>query len=322
MNSEFDGSADRGPGPFPSAFADRDFRRALWRLADPKISLTSLASIYLGVSVAALEGRFSLAWFLVTLLAFFAIEVAKNAWGDVFDYDSGADLEVAPEDRTPFSGGKRVLVDGLITRGQTWAIAVAFTLAGLLLGLAIVLLREPAALWIGALGFVLGWSYHGPPLRFAYRGLGELDVVICYGPLIALSAYLIQAHALSWPVFWLSLPLGLIIAAFLWVNEFPDAPSDRRVGKRNLVVVLGRPAAARVLPLIYLAALAILLLLPLAGLPATVWLGAIAMLPAALACRWVWREPETFHRTRPAQPAALLSFLLYSAGAGTGVLLG
>ncbi len=155
-----------------------------------------------------------------------------------------------------------------------------------------------------------------------YRGLGELVVAICYGPLIALSAYLIQAHALSWPVFWLSLPLGLIIAAFLWVNEFPDAPSDRRAGKRNLVVVLGRHTAARVLPLIYLAALAILLLLPVAGLPATVWLGAIAMVPAAYACVWVWRSPETFHRSRPVQPAALLSFLLYSAGAGTGVLLG
>lgn len=322
MSSGVGESVEPGRGPRGERSPEGDFRRALWRLADPKISLTSVASIYLGVSVAAVEGHFSAVWLLITLLAFFAVEVAKNAWGDVFDYDSGADQGVAPEDRTPFSGGKRVLVDGLITRRQTWAIAAVFTLAGLLLGLAIVLLREPAALWIGAVGLVLGWSYHGPPLRLVYRGLGELDVVICYGPLIALSAYLIQAHALSWPVFWLSLPLGLIIAAFLWVNEFPDAPSDRSVGKRNLVVVLGRPAAARVLPLIYLVALAILLLLPLAGLPVTVWLGAIAMVPAAVACVWVWRAPETFHRTRPVQPAALLSFLLYSAGAGTGVLLG
>ena len=304
-----------------AAVADVRFRRALWRLADPKISLTSAASIYLGVSVASVEGHFSPAWVVVTLLAFFCIEVAKNAWGDVFDYDSGADQAVAPEDRTPFSGGKRVLVDGLVTRRQTWAIAAVFTLAGLLLGLAIVLWREPAALWIGLVGFVLGWSYHGPPLRLAYRGLGELDVVLCYGPLIALSTYLIQAHALSWDVFWLSLPLGIIIAAFLWVNEFPDAPSDRRVGKRNLVVVLGRRRAARVLPLIYLAAL-VILLLPAAGLPRTVWLGAAAMIPAGLACLWTWRDPETFHRNRPVQPAALVAFLLYSAGAGTGVLLG
>lgn len=297
------------------------FAAGFWRLADPKISLTSVASIYLGVSVAAAEGSLSGTWLAVTVLAFFALEVAKNAWGDIFDYDSGTDLAVAPADRTAFSGGKRVLVDGLLTRAQTRAIAIGFALAGLALGVAIVVLREPAALWIGAIGFVLGWSYHGPPLRLAYRGLGELDVVLCYGPLIALSAYLIQAHRLSWEVFWLSLPLGIVIAAFLWVNEFPDFEADRRTGKRNLVARLGRRRAARLLPLIYLAALGVLLALPLAGLPRTVWLGAPAFAPAAWACVQVWRAPETFHRTQPVQPAALATFLLYAAGAGTGVLL-
>ena len=285
-----------------------DFGAGLWRLADPKISLTSAASMYLGISVATSEGHFSLTWIAVTFIAFFAVEVAKNAWGDVFDYDSGNDLAVAPEDRTAFSGGKRVLVDGLLTRRQTWAIATGFTLGSFALGLVIVLLREPAALWIGAVGFVLGWSYHGPPLRLAYRGLGELDVVLCYGPLIALSTYLILAHQLSWQVFWLSLPLGIVIAAFLWVNEFPDYPADRRAGKHNLVARLGRPTAARALPL--------------TGLPAAVWLGAIAFVPAAYACVEVWRAPETFHRSKPVQPAALVTFLLYSAGAGTGILLG
>lgn len=309
-------------GPQTAAGQSAAFWQGLWRLADPKISLTSAASIYLGISVAVVDGHFSAFWLIITFLAFFCIEVAKNAWGDIFDYDSGDDTAVAPEDRTSFSGGKRVLVDDLLTRDQTWGITAGFTLAGLVLGLAIVIWQEPAALWIGAVGFVLGWSYHGPPLRFAYRGFGELDVVLCYGPLIALSTYLIQAHALSWQVFWLSLPLGLIIAAFLWVNEFPDYKADRQSGKRNLVVRLGRSKAARVLPVIYLLALAGLLALPLTGLPALVWLGVAAFVPAAYACWHVWQDPETFHRRVPAQPAALLSFLLYSAGAGTGVLLG
>lgn len=300
----------------------RKFWRGFWRLADPKISLTSAASIYLGVAVAASEGAFSTFWLVLTVLAFFAIEVAKNAWGDVFDYDSGVDLAVAPADRTNFSGGKRVLVDNLLTRKQTWGMAIGFGGAGLAIGLIIVLLREPMALWIGLLGFVLGWSYHGPPLRFVYRGLGELDVVLCYGPLIALSAYLIQAHSLSWPVFWLSLPLGVIIAAFLWVNQFPDYEADRGHGKHNLVVQLGKQRASRALPFIYLGAFALLAALPAVGLPVTVWLGAIAAVPAAYASFQVWRHPQTFHRDKPVQPAALITFLVYSAGAGTGVLLG
>ncbi|WP_181918321.1 MULTISPECIES: prenyltransferase [unclassified Wenzhouxiangella] len=298
------------------------FWTGFWRLADPKISLTSVAAVYLGASVAAADAPFSWLWVIVLLLALFAIEVAKNAWGDIFDYDSGTDLAVAPEDRTTFSGGKRVMVDGLLTRNQTWAMAAGFTLAGFVLGAMIVFFREPAALWIGVIGMILGWSYHGPPLHLIYRGFGELDVVICYGPLITLAAYLVQTHELSWQVFWLSIPLGLVIAAFLWVNQFPDYRADRDHGKRNLVVRLGKHKASRILPLIYLAAFAILTAAPLTGLPATVWLGWLAAIPAAYASVEVWRDPETFYRSKPVQPAALITFLAYSAGAGTGVLIG
>lgn len=301
---------------------DKRFWTGFWRLADPKISLTSVASIYIGAAAAAADSAFNAAWLAVLLLAFFSIEVAKNAWGDVFDYDSGTDLAVAPEDRTAFSGGKRVMVDNLLTRSQTWGMAAGFSLAGILAGVAIVLFREPMALWIGLVGFVLGWSYHGPPLRLAYRGLGELDVVVCYGPLIALSTYLVMAHALSWEVFWLSVPLGLIIAAFLWVNEFPDYLADRAHGKRNLVVRLGRKRASRVLPWIYVAAFVILTALPLAGFSKLVLLGWLAAIPAAYASYQVWRAPESFHRSVPVQPAALIAFLVYSVGAGSGVLIG
>jgi 1,4-dihydroxy-2-naphthoate octaprenyltransferase len=261
-------------------------------------------------------------WLAVTGIALFCMEVAKNAWGDVFDYDSGSDLAVAPEDRTDFSGGKRVLVDGLLTRGQTWAIALLSGGLGLLLGALIVFVREPAALWIGVVGLALGWSYHGPPLRLAYRGLGELDVVLCYGPAIALATYVIQTGAWSWTVFWLSLPLGLCTAAFLWVNEFPDYLADRACGKRNLVVRLGRRAASRVLPAIYVLAFGLLAALPLFGVPATVWLGLAAVPPALFAVRHVLAEPETFHRRRPVQPAALLGFVLCSLGTGVGFWLG
>lgn len=297
------------------------FRQGLWRLADPKISLTSVASMYLGVAVAATEGPVSWGWLVVAGAAFFCMEVAKNAWGDVFDYDSGTDLAVAPEDRTSFSGGKRVMVDNLLTRRQTWAIAIGFGVGGVILGAAIVLIREPAAIWIGIAGLVLGWSYHGPPLRFAYRGFGELDVVLCYGPLIAMATYLILTHRYSMDVMWLSLPLGLYIAAFLWVNEFPDYTADSQCGKRNLVVRLGRHRASRVFPLIYLLAIAMTVTLPLAGLPTLAVGGLVALPAAAYASVVVWREPETFHRHAPAQPAALVAFLFYSAGAGSGVLL-
>lgn len=302
--------------------AGTDFWAGFWRLADPKISLTSAACLYVGVSVAVAEEPVAWDWFAVTALVFFCMEVSKNAWGDVFDWDSGTDRFVTSEDRTEFSGGKRVLVDGLLNRRQTWGIAAGMAALGVAGGLAIVLFREFDALWFGVAGAVIGWSYHGPPFQLVYRGWGEIDVVLVYGPVMALMTYVIQTGAWSWRVFWLSLPLGLVIAAFLWVNEFPDHDADRRAGKRNLVVRLGKRTASQVLPFIYGAAALLLALQPLFGLPRAVWLGALFLVPAAYACVAVLREPETFHRRAPAQPAALVAFLLYAAGTGTGMLIG
>jgi 1,4-dihydroxy-2-naphthoate octaprenyltransferase len=299
------------------------FRVGFWRLADPKISITSAASMAIGGALAARDGSFSWWWLLVMGLAMFCMEVAKNGWGDVFDYDSGTDQAVTPEDRTDFSGGKRVLVDNILTRRQTWAITLLFAGTGLVLGALMVFLREPSIFWLGTFALVLGWSYHGPPLRLAYRGLGELDVVLCYGPLIAQATYALLTHHYHTDVLWASLPLGLLIAAFLWVNEFPDYAADRSVGKNNLVVQLGKHRASRVLPLIYLLALAILACAVWTGvLHRYALLGFIGAVPAAVAVCWTWQDPVTFYRHRPVQPLALLAFVLLSAGISTGIVLG
>lgn len=297
-------------------------REGIWRLADPKISVTSAAAMMVGAPLAARDAGLSLVWLALTGVALFCMEVAKNAWGDVIDYDSGVDLAVAPEDRTDFSGGKRVLVDGLLSRRETWLVALVFGGIGVALGALIVLVQAPQAVWVGGVGLVLGWSYHGPPLRLAYRGLGELDVVLCYGPLLSMSTYVIQTNRYAWDVVWLSLPLGLLIMAFLWVNEFPDHDADRAHGKNNLVVTLGRHTASRVLPWIYAAAFVLLGLLPVTTeLPAGIRLGWIAVPPAVLAALWTWQNPSSFYREKPVQPMALLCFVLYAVGAGAGVLL-
>jgi 1,4-dihydroxy-2-naphthoate octaprenyltransferase len=300
-----------------------NFSSGLWRLADPKISITSAASMAIGASLAARDGSFSWLWLAVLGVAMFCMEVAKNAWGDIFDYDSGTDLAVLPEDRTDFSGGKRVLVDELLTRTQTWAIAGVFTAAGLCLGALIVFAREPSVFLLGTAALLLGWSYHGPPLQLAYRGLGEIDVVLIYGPAIALATYVTLTGTYSFDVLWLSIPLGLYIAAFLWVNQFPDYSADRGAGKRNLVVRLGKRAASRVLPLIYGLALVWLGWVSLIlDLPGAFAFGAISAIPAGAAVWWTWKNPESFYRSKPVQPAALLAFVLLSAGISAGTLLG
>jgi 1,4-dihydroxy-2-naphthoate octaprenyltransferase len=137
-----------------------------------------------------------------------------------------------------------------------------------------------------------------------------------------MATYALLTHHYHMDVVWASLPLGLFIAAFLWLNEFPDYEADRSVGKNNLVVQLGKQRASRVLPLIYLAALAVLLLAIWTGaLGYPALLGFAGAIPATIAVCWCWQNPETFYRHRPAQALSLLAFVLLSAGVTAGILL-
>jgi 1,4-dihydroxy-2-naphthoate octaprenyltransferase len=298
-----------------------NFVAGFWRLADPKISLASMVSIFIGTCAATASGSIDFVWLAVTVIGIFAIEVAKNASGEIFDFDSGADLEIAPEDRSPFSGGKRVLVDGLLTRKQTICIAAVSYLTGAALGFAIVLWKQPSVFWFGFAGIICAFFYQAPPLKFSYRGFGELAVAISYGPLICCGTYLVQRGKVDIEPVLLSIPLGLLIATFLWVDEFPDCPSDAKAGKRTVVVRLGRKRASRVFPVIFAIAFGMLLVLPFFGLPKQVLLGGVAIIPAVAAALRVWKNPEKTAKIIPAQKQTLLAFVLYALGTGAGFLL-
>lgn len=293
----------------------------IWRLADPKITMAGAASLLLGAAAAARDGPVAWGWLAATVAGIFFLEVAKNASGEIFDFDSGADLRVAPEDRSPFSGGKRVLVDGLLTRRETAAVAAAAYVATAVVGLWIVAARAPAVLWLGLLGTALAFFYHAPPLRLSYRGGGELAVAIAYGPLIAEGTYLVQHGRASAPLLWLSAALGLLIAAFLWVNEFPDCAADEASGKRTLVVRLGRRRAAQAYGALVAAAYLLLLAAPKVALPRTVWLGFLGLPFGLAAWRRILGAPEITARVVAAQAWTLLGFLLFSTGGSAGLLL-
>lgn len=300
----------------------RNFSAGFWRLADPKITLASMASILLGVSCAARDHRVMWGWLTLTILGIFAIEVAKNASGEIFDFDSGTDVMVRVEDRSPFSGGKRVLVDGLLSRAETRYIAAAFYGVGCGIGLFIYLMRAHGVLWLGLFGVGCAYFYHAPPIKLSYRGLGELAVGIIYGPLICTGTYLVQVGSYSTTSLLVSIPLGLLVAAFLWINEFPDSRADSKSGKRTLVVRMGQRRAARVFCGMVTAAYVFLSFMPILGISKWVLLGLAGLAPGIWACI---RSVTSFDVTRklvPAQAATLAGFVLYALGAGIGMVVG
>jgi 1,4-dihydroxy-2-naphthoate octaprenyltransferase len=191
------------------------------------------------------------------------------------------------------------------------------------MGLVIGWLRAPAVVWLGIVGVGCAYFYHGEPFKLAYRGAGELAVGLCYGPLICSGSYLVQRLEFAPFLLWLSVPLGVLVAAFLWINEFPDYSADLVSGKRTLVVALGRVRASRVFCALIAVAFALIALAPLsADIPLAVWFGLLGLPFGLAACRATLRNPHTTAALVPAQRNTLRAFVIYALGAGLGLVVG
>jgi 1,4-dihydroxy-2-naphthoate octaprenyltransferase len=287
--------------------------QGIWRLADPKISLASLSSVYLGACVSA--GSLDYSWLALTVLGVLFIEVAKNASGEFFDFAS----EVRDGDGSPFPGGKRVLAGRVLTPKQTGTIAGVALLGAILAGLWIAIARDPGILVLGAIGAACVYFYRGAPFQLSFHGLGETSVAFCYGPLLFAATLMAQRQALSLSLLAMSLPLGLLIAAFLWIHEYPDVSPDRSDRRRTLVVRLGRDRADRIFAGLIAVAAALVLALPWMGAPREAWWGLVFLAPASAAATLAGHRPETSTRVIAARALSLVSVLAYSAGAGIGL---
>ena len=215
--------------------------KGFWQVADPKIWLASAVPMAVGGALAyGLTGQFSWYWFFVSMIGVFFIEIGKNAANDLVDYQSGVDLMVTPDKVTPFSGGKRAIVDGNLTLSQAAWTTVATLFAGSAIGFYIAMNREVGILWIGISGLFFAAAYSLPPFKLAYRGFGEAAVGFTFGPLIVCGTFLVQTHFISWEVVLASLPIGFLIANVLFINQYPDYEADLQGNKRNWVVRLGK----------------------------------------------------------------------------------
>jgi 1,4-dihydroxy-2-naphthoate polyprenyltransferase len=116
----------------------------------------------------------------------------------------------------------------------------------ILLGLYLTWTRGLFILGVGILGILMAFFHNVPSIGLYYLapGLGELAIGLGSGPLVVLGSYYVQAQRLDWAVFWVSIPIGLLVSAILYGNEFPDYQADKAVGKQTLAVALGRERAA------------------------------------------------------------------------------
>ncbi|MBI5144502.1 MAG: 1,4-dihydroxy-2-naphthoate octaprenyltransferase [Candidatus Omnitrophica bacterium] len=200
----------------------------------------TIVPVVLG-SAAAWHDTSLFSWpkFWLALIGAVLIHSGTNLANDYFDHLSGCD-EANPNP-TPFSGGSRVIQEGLIpARKVIYMSSLCFLLGGVI-GLYLNYLSgKNVILTLGIIGIFLGIFYTAKPFRIGYGSFGELAVGIGFGPLMVLGAYYVQAQNLQFETFFISIPIGILIALVLFINEFPDYEADRSVGKRTLVVILGK----------------------------------------------------------------------------------
>jgi 1,4-dihydroxy-2-naphthoate octaprenyltransferase len=174
-----------------------------------------------------MEGEFDAAVFWSGLGGIVLAVVGVEAFNEYFDDRMGTDRVFNPAELPPMS----VWV--------LWLGVAAFAMA-LAVGVYLTSRAGWPILAFAVLGGLAAIFYVAPPIRWAYRGLGETVIALSYGPWMVLGSLYLHTRELSWGAFWASLVPGLLIMALAVVNAIPDFHQDRLVGKRNLVVRLGR----------------------------------------------------------------------------------
>lgn len=234
----------------------KNFKRlweGFWQVADPKIWVASTVPMFVGLALAYyIKNSFNFLWFVIALIAIYLIEIGKNAINECIDYLSGVDVFVTSDKRTPFSGGKKTIVDKKLTVKENAVIGVVTISIAVLIGLAIVYFYELKVLIIGILGVFFAIFYSLPPFKFAYRGVGEFVVGFTFGILITTGVYTLMTREYSvYPVI-TGIPYAFLIANVLLINEFPDYEADKKGGKNNLVVRFGKRNSVIIFALFFL----------------------------------------------------------------------
>jgi 1,4-dihydroxy-2-naphthoate octaprenyltransferase len=283
-----------------------------WLLAArPKTLPAGLCPVLMGGVLAWGDGVFHAPAFLAALIGALLIQIGTNYANDYFDFMKGTDTA----DRI---GPTRATQAGMVTpQAMRNAMIMVFALA-LLPGAYLILRGGAPILVIGLISIACGILYTGGPWPLGYLGLGDLFVLLFFGPVAVAGTYYVQAQSCPPEALLAGLAPGLFSTAILTVNNLRDADTDIKTGKRTLAVRFGKTFARwEYAACLVLAALGVPIALVLhTGDHGPVLLAAAVLVPAWPLIRRVFRESGAALNAALADTGKLLlAFtLLFSAG--------
>jgi 1,4-dihydroxy-2-naphthoate octaprenyltransferase len=218
--------------------SSRTLLKAILSGVRPKTLAAGVVPVWAGGVLAwKLSGAFDTWLWVCTLLGALCIQIATNFYNDAVDGKKGAD----GEGRT---GPRRLTGTGEMTFAQVMGIGTAFLAGAAFFGAVLVMERGWPMLAIGLPSLFLAYGYTGGPFPLAYRGLGEVFVILFFGFVAVMGTVFVQTG--TWPreAMLLGGQIGLLSAVLISVNNFRDCEGDALVGKRTLAVRLGPKVAA------------------------------------------------------------------------------
>ncbi len=275
---------------------------AIWiQAARPKTLPAALAPVAMGIAIAWRDGVFDALPAAAALVGAVLIQIATNFANDYFDGVKGTDTE----DRL---GPQRAVQAGLVTPAtMKRAFVLTFGLAAVV-GAYLVWHAGWPIVVIGLLSILFGILYTGGPRPLGYLGLGDVLVLVFFGPVATAGTHFVQALAWSPQAIVAGIAPGLLGVALLTVNNLRDVEGDRIAGKKTLAVRFGvRFAKAEFVLCVVGAALVPLVLWALMDGPA----GALLATAACVLAIGPWREVVAWQTGRT----------LLRALAGSGRLL-
>lgn len=216
--------------------------------ARPKTLGAAIAPVAVGCALAAkVSGKLDWTLAICTLGSCMALQIATNFFNDALDALKGADTQAR-------IGPRRITASGAASAGAVKTAAWLMLGIAALLSLPLIEARGLPILFIGIPSLYFCFGYTGGPVPLAYRGLGELFVILFFGLVAVTGTVFVQTG--EWLVYGLvaGLQIGCLSTVLIAINNLRDVEEDRRSGKRTLAVRLGVGFARVEIVLLILAA--------------------------------------------------------------------
>ena len=208
-----------------------------WVLAArPKTLPAALVPVWVGTVLAGRLGTVVdwLGW--CTLISATAIQVATNFFNDALDSEKGADTEKR-------LGPQRASATGLIDAGTMKVAALIALGVAIAFSIPLIVERGWPIIAIGAVSMVCAYAYTGGPFPLAYRGMGEVFVIVFFGIVAVMGTVFVHLGEWHPQAALMGVQVGLLCAVLIAINNSRDQAEDERSQKFTLAVLFGQTFA-------------------------------------------------------------------------------